>query len=192
MLAVPSRSDVHQYQLLKRETDELVGQINGKFSTVNWTPIWYFYRSMPFENLIDLYASSHVALINPLRDGMNLVAKEFVASRVNQDGVLVLSEMAGAAQEMTEALLINPCNFEQIADTLKYALEMPPEEQKTRMNILQKKLKFYNVEKWAEDFLIALDATQNSNSLFQYVRDTDKLQSKNDRKLAIEKTSCAE
>jgi len=192
MLTVPSRSNVPQYQLLKRETDELVGQINGKFSTVNWTPIWYFYRSMPFENLIDLYVSSDVALINPLRDGMNLVAKEFVASRVNQDGVLVLSEMAGAAKEMSEALLINPSNFEQIADTLKLALEMPVEEQKSRMNILQKRLKFHSVEKWAEDFLIALDDTRNKNSLFEYAPDKKNITAKTSGNGAYKKTSFAE
>ncbi|HEY0047187.1 MAG TPA: trehalose-6-phosphate synthase, partial [Flavobacterium sp.] len=103
MVAVPSRLNVPQYQKLKRDTDELVGRINGRFSSVSWTPIWYFYRALPFDDLIDLYASSHVALINPIRDGMNLVAKEYIATRVNQDGVMVLSEMAGAAKEMTEA-----------------------------------------------------------------------------------------
>ena len=91
MLAVPSRSNVPQYQRLKREIDELVGRINGKFSTVSWTPIWYFYRSMPFENLIDLYTSCDIALLTPIRDGMNLVAKEFIATRVNQTVVLILS-----------------------------------------------------------------------------------------------------
>lgn len=160
MLAVPSRSNVPQYQKLKRETDELVGRINGQFATVNWTPIWYFYRSMPFEDLIDLYASSQVALITPIRDGMNLVAKEYVASRADHDGVLVLSEMAGAAKEMHEALLINPNNFEQIADTLKQALEMQPEEQFTRMRELKKRISRYNVEKWAEEFMKALDASK--------------------------------
>ncbi|MBR9845774.1 MAG: bifunctional alpha,alpha-trehalose-phosphate synthase (UDP-forming)/trehalose-phosphatase, partial [Algicola sp.] len=161
MLAVPSRSNVPQYQRLKRETDELVGRINGQFATVSWTPIWYFYRSMPFENLIDLYTSSHVAMITPLRDGMNLVAKEYVATRTEQDGVLILSEMAGASKEMNEAMLINPNNFEQIADTLKYALEMPIEEQQSRMKILQKRLRRYTVEKWAEEFMKSLHATKN-------------------------------
>lgn len=146
MLAVPSRSDVPQYKKLKRETDELVGRINGQFATVSWTPIWYYYRSMPFENLIDLYTSSHVALITPIRDGMNLVAKEYVATRTNGHGVLVLSEMAGASKEMNEALLINPNNFEQIADTLKIALEMPEAEQSRRLHILQKRLKRYSVK----------------------------------------------
>ncbi|MBC9796867.1 bifunctional alpha,alpha-trehalose-phosphate synthase (UDP-forming)/trehalose-phosphatase [Sinomicrobium weinanense] len=160
LLAVPSRSNVPQYQLLKKETDELVGRINGKFATVNWTPIWYFYRSMPFENLIDLYTSCEVALITPVRDGMNLVAKEYIATRTDKDGVLVLSEMAGAAKEMNEALLINPNNFEQVAGTLKKALEMPEEEQKERNIFLQQRLERYSVEKWAGEFMKALKATK--------------------------------
>lgn len=159
MLAVPSRSDVPQYQRLKRETDELVGRINGEFSTVSWTPIWYFYRSLPFENLIDLYTSSAIALITPVRDGMNLVAKEYVATRTEQDGVLILSEMAGAAKEMNEALLINPNSFDDFASAIHKALTMPLEEQKSRMQILQKRLKRYDVEKWAEEFFKSLDAT---------------------------------
>ena len=159
MLAVPSRSDVPQYQRLKRETDELVGRINGEFSTVSWTPIWYFYRSLPFENLIDLYTSSDIALITPVRDGMNLVAKEYVATRTEQDGVLILSEMAGAAKEMNEALLINPNSFDDFASALNKALTMPLEEQQNRMKILQKRLKRYDVEKWAEEFFKSLHAT---------------------------------
>ncbi|WP_271767356.1 bifunctional alpha,alpha-trehalose-phosphate synthase (UDP-forming)/trehalose-phosphatase [Aquimarina algiphila] len=162
MLAVPSRSDVPQYQILKNEIDQLVGRINGKFAEVSWTPIWYFYRSMPFENLIDLYTSSEVALLTPIRDGMNLVAKEYVASRVDKKGVLILSEMTGASKEMSEALIINPNNFEEIADTLKFALEMPEEEQIKRNTALQKRLKRYNVEKWANDFMEALENTKTN------------------------------
>jgi trehalose 6-phosphate synthase/phosphatase len=161
MLAVPSRSDVPQYKKLKRETDELVGRINGKFATVSWTPIWYYYRSLPFEGLIDLYSTCHVALITPVRDGMNLVAKEYVATRTNRDGVLVLSEMAGASKEMNEAIIINPNSFEDFASSLKKALLMPPEEQYTRMKHLQKRLSRYNVEKWASEFLGALAATND-------------------------------
>ena len=156
ILAVPSRSNVPQYKLLKREIDELVGRINGEFSTVSWTPIWYFYRSMPFENLIDLYTSSDIAWLTPLRDGMNLVAKEYIATRIDQTGVLILSEMAGSANEMNESLLINPNNFEQIADTLHQAITMPVEEQKTRNASLQKRLSRYNVEKWANSFMNSL------------------------------------
>lgn len=160
MLAVPSRSNVPQYQKLKRETDELVGRINGKFATVSWTPIWYFYRSLPFEDLIDLYISSDVALITPIRDGMNLVAKEYVATRTKGDGVLILSEMAGASKEMNEALLINPNSYEDFASNLKRALTMPLDEQKTRIKFLQKRLKRYDVEKWAKEFFKSLEATK--------------------------------
>lgn len=161
ILAVPSRSNVPQYQLLKREIDELVGRINGEFSTVSWTPIWYFYRSMPFENLIDLYTSSDIAWLTPLRDGMNLVAKEYIATRIDQTGVLILSEMAGSANEMNESLLINPNNFEQIADTLHQAINMPLEEQRSRNASLQRRLERYNVEKWANSFMNSLLAQKD-------------------------------
>lgn len=156
ILAVPSRSNVPQYMLLKREIDELVGRINGELSTVNWTPIWYFYRSLPFENLIDLYTSSDIAWLTPLRDGMNLVAKEYIATRTDKTGVLILSEMAGSAYEMNEALLINPNNFEEQADTLKQAITMPKEEQIARNMFLQNRLKRYNVEVWANEFMNSL------------------------------------
>ena len=159
MLAVPSRSNVPQYQLLKNEVDQLVGRINGKFSDIGWTPIWYFYRSLPFDNLIDLYTSCDVALLTPLRDGMNLVAKEYIACREDKTGVLILSEMTGASQEMSETLLINPNNYEEVADTLKHALEMPAEEQIERNKALQKRLKRYNVERWAKDFMETLEET---------------------------------
>ena len=156
ILAVPSRSNVPQYQLLKREIDELVGRINGELATVSWTPIWYFYRSMPFDNLIDLYTSCDIAWLTPIRDGMNLVAKEYIATRTDKTGVLILSEMAGSANEMNESLLINPNNFEQIADTIHRAIQMPVEEQKERNSVLQKRLERYNVEKWANDFMRSL------------------------------------
>ena len=164
ILAVPSRSNVPQYQLLKKEIDELVGRINGDFATVSWTPIWYFYRSVPFENLIDLYTSSDIAWLTPLRDGMNLVAKEYIATRTDKTGVLILSEMAGSANEMNESLLINPNNFEQIADALYEAINMPIEEQKTRNSQLQKRLERYNVEKWANDFMSSLQAHKDMDA----------------------------
>ena len=175
MLSVPSRSNVPQYQLLKKETDELVGRINGQFATVSWTSVWFFYRSMPFDNLIDLYTSSDVALITPVRDGMNLVAKEYVATRTKKDGVLILSEMAGASKEMNEALMINPNNFEQIADAIKQALEMPIEEQISRNTILQKRLERYSVEKWAHEFMKSLDATKNLGQVIVSEKLNDKL-----------------
>ncbi|WP_124981073.1 bifunctional alpha,alpha-trehalose-phosphate synthase (UDP-forming)/trehalose-phosphatase [Nonlabens xiamenensis] len=174
MLAVPSRSNVPQYQLLKREIDELVGRINGKFATVSWTPIWYFYRSMPFTNLIDLYTSCDVALITPIRDGMNLVAKEYVATRTDRTGVLILSEMAGAAKEMNEALLINPNNMDLIARTIKKALEMPVEEQQKRNKYMQNRLRRYNVEKWAADFMGKLQALKVNEEFIRTKKLTDK------------------
>ena len=187
MLAVPSRTNVPQYQLLKKEIDELVGRINGKFATINWTPIWYFYRSMPFENLIDLYTSSDVALITPTRDGMNLVAKEYIATRTDHTGVLILSEMAGAAHELNESLIINPNNFEQIVDTIKMALEMPEEEQVRRNKLLQKRLKRYNVEKWAKDFMKSLRETRSSRKAFKPIELTE-----NVRKDLFDKYSAAQ
>ena len=161
ILAVPSRSQVPQYQVLKKEIDELVGRINGELSTVSWTPIWYFYRSLPFENLIDLYTSCDIAWLTPIRDGMNLVAKEYIATRTDKSGVLILSEMAGAAFELNEALLINPNNFEQIADTLLQAINMPLEEQQQRNEAMQNRLKRYNVEGWARDFMQSLSTQGN-------------------------------
>lgn len=166
ILAVPSRSNVPQYQLLKKEVDELVGRINGELSTVNWTPIWYFYRSLPFESLIDLYTSSDIAWLTPLRDGMNLVAKEYIATRTDKSGVLILSEMAGSAYEMNEALLINPNNFEQQADTLKQAFNMPLEEQVSRNTFLQTRLERYNVEVWANEFMNALQEKKDLGKAF--------------------------
>ena len=164
ILAVPSRSKVPQYQLLKKEIDELVGRINGEISTVSSTPIWYFYRSLPFDNLIDLYTSCDIAWLTPIRDGMNLVAKEYIATRTDQTGVLILSEMAGAANEVNEALLINPNNFEQVADSLYQAINMPVEEQIERNAPMQKRLERYNVEKWAQDFMQSLLSHKNQDA----------------------------
>ncbi|MBN1927574.1 MAG: bifunctional alpha,alpha-trehalose-phosphate synthase (UDP-forming)/trehalose-phosphatase [Prolixibacteraceae bacterium] len=161
MLAVPSRGNVEQYKKLKEQVDGLVGYINGKFGKVNYTPIWYFYRSLPFENLIELYNASDVALITPVRDGMNLVAKEYVASRVNKTGVIILSEMAGVSKEMGEAIIINPNNFNEIAESIHTALKMPVDEQRERMAIMQKRLKRYNVFKWASEFVKSLEKVQD-------------------------------
>ncbi len=156
MLAVPSRDSVPEYQMLRREVDELVGRINGLYGSVNYAPVWYFYRSMPFENLVELYSMSDVALLTPVRDGMNLVAKEYVASRTNQTGVMIISEMTGVVKEMGEFIVINPNNEDEVADSLKQALEMPVEEQQASMAVVQKRLKRYDVFKWAEQFVTSL------------------------------------
>ncbi|MCL4160038.1 UNVERIFIED_CONTAM: hypothetical protein GTU68_000413, partial [Idotea baltica] len=154
LVVVPSRSNVSQYKDLKVEIDKLVGNINGSFGTFQWIPIRYYYRSFAFESLIALYKSASIALITPLRDGMNLVAKEFVATKQGkQTGVLILSEMAGAANDLPEALIINPNDANEIERALIQALEMPPEEQRALLDEMQAKLKKYNVKHWANNFI---------------------------------------
>ncbi len=161
MVVVPSRSNVDQYRQLKNEIDELVGRINGQFGTFNWTPIRYYYRSFAFDSICALYRSSDIALITPLRDGMNLVAKEFVASKEqSKQGVLILSEMAGAATDMPEALLVNPNDMNQISDAILQALEMPLAQQAEALTELQLKLKRYDVRHWANNFLRQLMETR--------------------------------
>ena len=152
MVVVPSRIGVEQYDSMKKQIEEFVGKINGRFGSSGWTPVVYQYRSLTFQPLVALYTMSDVALVTPLRDGMNLVAKEYVASRNGRTGVLVLSEMAGAAKELGEAIIINPNNREEIAEALREALEMPLEEQKRRNRIMQNRLRRYDVNKWANEF----------------------------------------
>ena len=167
MLTVPSRTNVEQYQNLKNEVDVLVGNINGEFGTLNWTPVIYFYRSMPFENLIELYSSAEVALLTPLRDGMNLVAKEYIAAKVNQKGMLILSEMAGAAKELGEAISVNPNNYDNTAKAIYAALTMSDEERMKRMRTMQQRIKRYDIHKWASEFMKTLDANLEKQSDYQ-------------------------
>jgi trehalose 6-phosphate synthase/phosphatase len=161
MVVVPSRIGVEDYQRMKRQIDEEVGRINGKFGDMDWTPILYQYRSLPMGPLVALYSASDVALVTPLRDGMNLVAKEYVATRTEQTGVLILSEMAGAANELGEALLVNPYHVEDIAGALVRALEMSAEEQMQRNRLMQARLRRQNVTRWADDFIRELVMTKN-------------------------------
>lgn len=153
MVVVPSRVMVDKYEMMKRQIEEQVGKINGKFGAVGWTPIVYQYRSVPFSSLVALYSVSDVALVTPLRDGMNLVAKEYIATRTEGVGVLVLSEMAGAAKELGEAIVINPNYREELAEALREALTMSPEEQKRRNRIMQARLRRYNIGRWADEFV---------------------------------------
>lgn len=153
LVAVPSRTSVEHYALLKKQVDELISRINGRYATIGWMPIWYLYRFLPFKNLIPLYNIADVALLTPLRDGMNLIAKEFIATKTDRKGVLILSEMAGAAKELGEAIIVNPNNKEEIAQAIKTALTMSEQEQVRRNEIMQKRLKRYNVERWAHDFM---------------------------------------
>lgn len=156
MLLVPSRDSVGRYAELKTKVDERIGFINGMYSTINWTPIHYFYHSLEFEELAALYHIADIALVTPLRDGMNLVAKEYVASKRDKPGVLILSEMAGAAVELSDAIVINPNNPEAIEWALLDALEMSQEEQFARMAKMQKVISRQTVKKWANDFITEL------------------------------------
>jgi trehalose 6-phosphate synthase/phosphatase len=160
----PSRIGVSSYQDMKQEVEETVGRIVGAHGNVNWTPLIYQFRNINFEEIVPLYRLCDVALVTPLRDGMNLVAKEFIASRPDQAGVLILSEMAGASKEMGEALLINPFHLDDFARALEQALTMPVEEQARRNQILQDRLRRYDVNRWADEFLQALQATQKTEA----------------------------
>jgi trehalose 6-phosphate synthase/phosphatase len=160
----PSRIGVDSYQAMKLELEQTVGRIVGDYGDVHWTPLVYQFRNLTFEEIVPLYRLADVALITPLRDGMNLVAKEFVASRPDQTGVLILSEMAGAAKEMGEALIINPFHLEDFAKALEQALAMPAEEQIRRHQLLQERLRRYNVVRWADDFVQALLSTQKTEA----------------------------
>ena len=157
MLTVPSRSEEPQYKKLKKETDEIVGRVNGEYATVNWTPIWYYYRSMDFDELIDLYSSADIAMITPIRDGMNLVAKEFVSTRINGDGVLILSELAGASKELFQALTVNPFDINSMSNTIHDAINMGVDEQEQRNFSMQKRIKRYTVKYWADEFISSLN-----------------------------------
>ena len=156
LIAVSTGETGEMYHNLKSEVDELVGRINGNYGTIKWMPIWYLYREFELDDLIELYTAADIALITPIRDGMSLVAKEFVASKPDGRGVLILSETAGAVHEMNEALIVNPNNLEEIAEAIKLAIMMPVEEQERRNKVLQKRLKRYNVDRWARDFMKGL------------------------------------
>jgi len=160
VVLVPSRATVDQYQSLKVNIDELVGRINGMYSTINWRPIHYFYRSLDFHTLAALYYLSEIALVTPYRDGMNLVAKEFLASKVDNKGVLILSEMAGAAKELDGAILVNPNDLDNIADAIYTALNMPVEEQKERNQGMRLCIEKYHVNRWAKSFIERLEETR--------------------------------
>ncbi|MDB5248877.1 MAG: bifunctional alpha,alpha-trehalose-phosphate synthase (UDP-forming)/trehalose-phosphatase [Segetibacter sp.] len=149
---IPSRDNIATYTERKRMIEEKVSTINGKYSTIQWQPLIYRYNHLPFNELCGLYLAANIALITPLRDGMNLVAKEFVAS-CKDGGVLILSELTGAASELNEACLVNPTDTEEMADTIASALQMPLEEQKNRMQVMQKRLEEYDVVEWVNDFL---------------------------------------
>lgn len=153
MIVVPSRDTVTQYRELRDEIDKLAGNINARYRTNNWTPVNYFYRSFPLETLSALFQFADICLVTPMRDGMNLVCKEYVASRVNDDGVLILSEMAGASKELIDAIIVNPNNVVQMSQAIVAALNMPLPEQKRRMKQMRELVSKYNVANWVKVFM---------------------------------------
>ena len=155
-IAVPSRTEIKDYQALKYEVEEIVSQIEEDFEHKELAPIRFLYRSFPFERLSCFYLAADVALVTPYFDGMNLVAKEYVAIKKDK-GVLILSERAGAAYELGEALLINPWNSDQISLAIEEALDMSPEEQARRMNSMYDKILRNDVHYWSNSFLKSLE-----------------------------------
>ena len=157
-VAVPSRGGVGAYARFRHEVNALVGRINGDLGSPNWTPVHYLHRSVPTHTLLALYRAADAMLVTPVRDGMNLVAKEFAASRVDDDGVLLLSEFAGAADELTDALIVNPYDIDGVAAAMHRALTMPADERGRRMRALRAQVAANDVHCWVERFLASLAA----------------------------------
>ncbi len=168
MIVVPSRDAVDRYADLKTQIDQTIGKINGQYSTLGWTPVYYFYQSFPFNELIALYDIADIALVTPLRDGMNLVAKEYLATKREKPGVLILSEMAGAAIELPDAIIINPNDMQEIENAILQALTMPEKEKRARLDNMQKRISTQTVKKWASDFVKELSHISEQNKeIFQ-------------------------
>ena len=156
---VPSRIDVKAYADLKKEIDRMVGDINGRYSDTGCVPVHYLYRNLSQRALFAHYRAADVALVTPLRDGMNLVAHEYAAARTDEEGVLVLSEFAGAAKYLKGALLVNPYDTESTADVIRHALTMKPSEERRRMRALRKEVLRLDVHRWADRCIGALEGT---------------------------------
>jgi len=159
LIVAPSRVEVDSYNQLLRQIKELISEINGRYGTMKWVPILFFFRSFSQEKLIEFYRKTDVLLVTPLRDGMNLVAKEYIASKNDYKGMVVISETAGAASELGEAILVNANDFDSTAEGIKTALEMSDEEIITRNKRMHERLKRYNVYFWASEFLNSLNQT---------------------------------
>ena len=157
-IAPPTREDVEAYSDIRIELETLSGAINGAFADFDWTPLRYIHRPIPRTTLAALFRGSHVGFVSPLRDGMNLVAKEYVAAQDQEDpGVLVLSRFAGAAEDMQEALIVNPHNIEEVTESLQGALQMPLEERRRRQAALLSKISARDAEHWQAGFLGTLE-----------------------------------
>ncbi len=163
LIVVPSRTEIDCYCMLKSEIDSLVGRINGKFSSTQWMPISYYYKQFNAEELVTLYSASDIAMLTPVRDGMNLIAKEYIASRSNHTGVLILSKRAGASNELQEGLLVNPEHTFELTDALLTALTLTEKEQARKILTMQQRLKAYGIKSWVEDFLLEVIEIRSEN-----------------------------
>jgi trehalose 6-phosphate synthase len=162
-IATPSRDEVDAYQDLRNRLDTISGRINGEYASVDWVPLRYVNRSYRRDELFGVYRSADVGLVTPLRDGMNLVAKEYVAAQEPSDpGVLILSQFAGAAAQMTEALIVNPFSRDDVADAIRRALDMPLPERRARWEALMEHVTRDDVTQWREDFVAALRETDRA------------------------------
>jgi len=155
-LATPSRERVEHYQRMRADIEQTVGRINGEFARVGYPPVHYLHRSLPRDELASFFVAADVMLVTPLRDGMNLVAKEYVACKNDLSGALVLSEFAGAAIELNQAFLVNPHDLDGLRNTLYDALTVDPEEGRKRMRALRRQVLAHDVDRWARSFLSAL------------------------------------
>ena len=160
-----SRDEVGAYQDIRGRLDSLAGHVNGTYGDVDWQPVRYLNRTYRRDQLAGIYRAARVGLVTPLRDGMNLVAKEYVSAQDPEDpGVLILSRFAGAAEEMTEALLINPFSREEISDALSRALAMPLSERKARWRALMQVVRDSDVAQWRDLFVSSLMAIPNGGA----------------------------
>lgn len=154
-IASPTRTAVPAYQQMRDQVEQTVGRINGLLARDNWVPIYYFYRRFSLEDVLTYLMIADVAMITPLRDGMNLVAKEYCAAKVDLSGVLMLSEFTGAAYELKEALMINPFYIEEMADILHDALTLPAEIRQQKMQALRQRVWDYDIHHWVQSFMDA-------------------------------------
>lgn len=178
LVVVPSRTPIGQYGQLKKDIDEMVGKISGKYGTMDYNPITYIYRRLSDPELMAFYNVADIALITPLRDGMNLISKEYIASKNDGNGILIISETTGAAGELGEALIVNPNDTMMISRALKTAFEMDEGEQKKRMGQMQERLRRYDITRWTDDFLHTLDEFKKSEEESSATRITAALKEK--------------
>lgn len=156
VIAAPTRTDIPVYQKLKKDVETIVADVNSAFGTRRWTPIDYFYETIDFARVNALYRIADINFETPLRDGMNLIAKEYVAAQTKKSGILILSKTAGAAEELTDAILVNPTHHRSLVDALEKALTMPPKESKRRIRLMQKVLAVTSPQDWASNFMDGL------------------------------------